>query len=83
MPQREQPLPPEVRLGIARDGERIDVTRLGAGHRQARADRLARKAGVVLDAAESLFLDGRHELAVAQDGGGDVAVVRVDAEDEH
>jgi len=72
-----------VSLGIARDGERVDVTRFGAGHRQARTDRVPRKAGVVLDAAKSLFFDGRDELAVAQDGGGDVPVVRVDAQDEH
>ena len=37
----------------------------------------------MLDAAKALLLDGRHKLAVAQHGGGDVAVIRVDAENEH
>ena len=43
----------------------------------------ARKSGDVLDAPEALLLDGGDELAVADEHGRDVAVVRVDAEDVH
>jgi len=37
----------------------------------------------VLDAAEALFFEGRDEVAVVEEDGGDVAVVGVDAESMH
>ena len=61
----------------------IDVGRSDAAHLQARANRLGRKPGDVLDAAKALFFDRRDELAVAHEDGRDVAVIGVDAENVH
>ena len=83
MAQREQPFSPQVRLRVARHRERIDVARLCARHRETRTDRLAWKPRVMLDPAESLFLDGGNELAIAQNDCGDVTVVCVDADYQH
>ena len=83
MGQRKKALAPQVRLRVARHRERVDVARLRARHCQTGPDRVAREARVVLDAAEALLLDGRHQLAVAKNRRGHVAVIRVDAENEH
>src|SRR5712691_1138831 len=83
MTQREQSLSPQVRPRIARDGKRIDVSCFGTSHRETRLNGLAREPRVMLDAAESLLLDGGDQLSVAEEGRGDVTVIRVDAEDEH
>jgi len=37
----------------------------------------------VLDAAEALFFEGRDEVAIIEQDGGDVTVVGVDTEDMH
>ena len=50
---------------------------------QAIADRLGRKLGPVLDSPEAFFLRRRHEHAVAHQAGRSIAVVGVEAEDEH
>jgi hypothetical protein len=42
---------------------------------------LAREAGAVLDPAEPLLLGRAHELAVDDEGGGRIAVIRVQTED--
>src|SRR5258705_2657412 len=72
-----------MRRRIAGHGISVDIARVGAGHVEARAYRLARVAGVMLDAPEALLFHCRDELAVTQDRGGDVAVIRVDPQNEH
>ena len=57
----------------------IDVIERHAGLAQAVFDGERRKAGPVFDAAESLFLRRRDELAVDQDAGGSVRVMCIDA----
>jgi hypothetical protein len=37
----------------------------------------------MFDTPKALFFDRRNQLAVAQDRGSDVAVVRIDAEYQH
>lgn len=46
-------------------------------------NRLRRKAGDMLDAAEALFLESRDQHAVAQHGGRNVSVVAVETDDQH
>lgn len=41
------------------------------------------KAAAVLDAVKALFFGSRHELAIFDEGGGRVTVVRIYAEDVH
>jgi hypothetical protein len=81
--QRKQALAPQVRPWIARHGKGVDIARLGASHRQTRSDRFLRESRVVLDTPESFFLDGGDELAVAKNRCSHIAVIRIDAENEH
>ena len=83
MSEEIQRLPPQMRARIARDGEQIDVGRRHARHTQALGEREVRKAGAMLDAAESFLFDRGDELAVANERGRDIAVVRVEADDNH
>ncbi len=78
---RAQQLATEVRAGIARDGDVVEVLRAkpGVGETPARGER--REAGAVLDAVEALLLGGRDELAVDDERSGCVAVVGVESED--
>src|SRR5690606_1024805 len=70
-----------VGLGVAVDGDVLDVLRLEPALAQAIADRLRREAGPVLDAPEALLLGGGDEAAVHHQAGRGVAVVGVDDED--
>ena len=81
--EQEQRLAPQVRAGVARHGERVDVGGGQTGHLQADGDRLVGEPRDMLDAPEPLFFDRRDELSVADERGGYVAVVRVEAEDVH
>jgi hypothetical protein len=81
--QREQPLAPQVRVWIARHRKCVNVTRVEASDAQARSNRIAREPGVMLDATKALLFHGRHQRTIAQQRCGDVAVVRVNAEDDH
>ena len=83
IPQREQRLAPEVSVRSARDGEDVDISRTDSADTQALRDRARRESRNVLDAAQSLFLDRSYQPAVADQGGGDVAVIGVQAEDVH
>ena len=81
--EREERLLREVRLGVAADGDVGHLRAVDPGHVEAPLDRLRREASVVLDAREPLLFEGGHNRAVAEEDGGDVAVVGVDAEDVH
>ena len=81
--QEKPALSPQVRARIAGDGEEIDVGGRDAAEREARGERVVRKSGAMLDAPKALLFDRRHETAVADEDGGDVAVVGVEADDVH
>src|SRR5262245_41907282 len=83
MSQGEQDLSREMRARIARHADVIDVGGRDAGHVQARLNRLMRKPGDMLDAAEAFLFDGCDELAVAHDDRRHVAVIGVDTENVH
>jgi len=50
---------------------------------QAIADGRRRKTSRVFDAVETLFLDGGNQAAIADDCGGSVPVIGVDAKNVH
>src|SRR4029453_12176313 len=54
----------EVRAGVPRQGEEVDVRGSEARGLKAVSDRAVGKRGVMLDAGEALFLDRGHEAAV-------------------
>ena len=72
-----------VDLGVEVDGDVFEVLETQAGFVQAVLHGEGGETGPVFDAAESLFFDCGDELAVANDGGGGVAMVGVDSEDGH
>jgi len=78
-----QSLPKQICLRISADRHVIDVTSVDAGHFQHLPNGERRKAGPVFHAPEALFLHCRHELSVAKQSGGHVAVIRVDSQDMH
>ena len=80
VPDRAEKLLADVRPGVARDGEVVEVVRRDSTFLEAPAGGEARKPGDVFDPAEALLFGGRDELAVDDEGGGCVAVVRVQAE---
>src|SRR5688500_9228861 len=67
----------------ARDRKYVHVARHDAGHLETRAHRHGRKAGHVLDAAKPLLFDRGHELPGVEHRRCHVAVIRVEAEDQH
>src|SRR5207247_9816005 len=69
--QDESGLPQEVGLGVSADGDGVEVFALNSPDLEAAADRCRRKAGIVLDATEALFLERGDELAVADENCGD------------
>ena len=77
----QQPLEFEERLVIK--GDAVDTARRNAGVGQAPADRVHRKAGIVLLAAEAFLLRGIDDRTVPDDRGGAVVVISGDAEDNH
>ena len=80
--EEEQRLTPQVRPRILGDGEEIDIRGLQSRQAQTLGDRSMREAGVMFDAPESFFFDGRNQLTVAQNHSRHIAVVRVEAEDD-
>ena len=81
-PEGEERLLQEVRLGVAVDGDMLDVLEADPGLGQAPAHRLDRQPGPVLDPAEALLLGGGDEQPVAQKAGRTVGVIGVEAEDQ-
>ncbi len=79
MRQREQRLASQMGAWRPADRDVVDLRAADTGFGEDGPDRHRRKPGVVLDAPESLFFDGRDEHPVAQERGRDVAVVCVDA----
>ena len=73
----------QARVGIARNGDVIDVGESEAGFLEAVANGLHGKTGGVFYAIEALFFDGGDQLAVADDRGGSVAVVGIDSQNVH
>jgi hypothetical protein len=67
----------------AGDGKQIDIRGADSSHAQALGDGAGRKSGDVFDAAKALFLDSGDEPSVADEDGGDIAVIRVQAKDIH
>jgi hypothetical protein len=59
---REQPV--ELQDGLVVEADVVDLGRRKARLRQAVVDGARRKAGVVFDAAEPLFLGRSHDLAI-------------------
>lgn len=78
MLERKERLAQQMRLRITRDREVVHLLRRDAGHIQARADRLAREAGPVLDPPEPLLLDRREQLPLAEQRRRHISVIRVD-----
>ncbi len=74
---------PAVDARVAVDGEVVDVGEAQAGILQAPAHGLGGQAGPVLDAAEALLFSRGDELAVLHQGGGGVAMIGVQSEDNH
>ena len=76
-------LSPEVGAGVAIDGRLFDGGEVNAGLGEAIADGLGGEAGPVLDAPEPLLLDRRDEDTVFYQACRRIAVIGVDAEDNH
>src|SRR5215207_10010541 len=74
-------LAPAVGAVVAVDGDVLDVAQRYAGLGQAVAYRFAGKAAPVLDAAETLLLDGGDQGAVLDQAGRGVGVIGVQPED--
>ncbi len=70
-----------ARIGVDRD--EADAGKRDAGLIQAIPDRFRRKPRPMLDAPEPLLLRRRDNLAVADEAGGAIAMVGVEAEDDH
>src|SRR5580698_7935937 len=68
---------------IARDRDVIDVGERDASRLQAVANRQRWKSSGILHAVEAFFFDRSDQLAVANDRGGSIPVVCVDAKDIH
>jgi hypothetical protein len=69
-----------MRTGIAGDGDVLDVGRLELRGIQAVPDRQCRKPRLVFEACKAFFLDCRYELSIAEQGGRNIAVIRIAAE---
>ena len=61
----------------------VQQGQVDTGFLQAITDRRRGKARGVFHAIEALFFDGGNQLAVANEGGRSVAVVRIDPENVH
>ena len=81
--QDEKQATPVVHLRVQIDGDVLEVAKLDPRLLQAKLHRQRRQSGSVLDAAEAFLFDGGNELAIAEDGGGGVTVVGIDAENDH
>src|SRR5271154_1533741 len=73
----------QPRVGIARHGDVVNIGRRETGFLQTIADGSGGKSGGVFDAIEAFFFDGGDEAAVADDGGGSVAMIGIDAKNVH
>ena len=80
---RETQFGAEARPGIARDGDVVHFGKFYARLIQAILDRAHGQAGRVFHAVQALFFDGGEQVAVGDNRGGGVGVVRVDAQDDH
>ena len=76
-------LPEEIGPAVLIDRDMLDVGQLKTCLPQAVGDRLRRKAGPVLDAAEALLLRCRDELAVTNERGRRIAVEGIEAKNDH
>src|SRR2546428_7055238 len=79
IPKRKDRLARQIGSRIPRDGEIIYFFGPYCGHLETGENRLAWKTRPVLDAPEPLLLDRFDQLAVAQQNGGDISMVGVDA----
>ena len=75
-------LPPQVRAGVLVDRHAVHIGEAGIRGTQAIADGFGWKTRPVLDAPKPLFLRRGDKLAVAEQAGGGIAVISVDAEDD-
>src|SRR2546421_749804 len=83
LPEREDGASQKPRPGVSRDGHVVDVLGQQAGLIQAEAGGVGGKRGVVLDPREAFFLHGRDQLSVHHERGRSVAVVGVQAKNDH
>jgi hypothetical protein len=81
--ERPRDLARQMHQRIARYSDMFEVARRDTGARETPSDCGGREPGLVLDASEPLFLGGCHDLAVDQERGRRVTVIRIDAEDDH
>src|SRR5262249_28233224 len=82
-PQSKERLMPQMRPWIARDGEIVYCLCRSAGHLEAGTNRLPWKPGPVFHPPKAFFLYSRHQFSIAQQHRGDIAVIGVDAQNEH
>jgi hypothetical protein len=71
----------EQRMVIENDG--VQLVCFDKGFTAAVVDGVPREPRIVLLAAKALLLSGRHDLAIASDGGGRVVVERRNPQDVH
>jgi hypothetical protein len=79
----EEETAPIVDAGLAVDGDVVEVTEAQAGFAEAEFGGFSGEAGPVLDAPEALFFGGSDDATIANEAGGGVAVVGVEAQDGH
>src|SRR5437867_2150148 len=69
--------PRQVRAGIKRDRNMIDILRLYLGFPQAPANRLDRETGPMFDSVKSFFLNGCDQLSVDHDSCRRIAMIGI------
>jgi RPA family protein len=72
-----------VGVRIARHCKRVNITGVDASDAQARSNRIAWKTRIVLDATKSFLFHSGNEFTIAQQRRRDVAVVGIDAQNDH
>src|ERR1700676_701772 len=73
----------QASVGIAGNGDVIDVGKRDPRFLQAIADRRSGKAGCVFDTVETLFLHCGNQLAIADQRRRGITVIRINAENIH
>src|SRR5688500_5629946 len=79
----ERSLTKQIGAGVPADGNVRYLISPDPADFETACNRLCRKSRPVLDAPEPLLFDGNYELAVAQENGRAVGVVRVDSKYVH
>src|SRR5439155_8327558 len=83
MAQNKGRLSKQVGPGVSTNSDRVDVFAFDSANLETATDGDGWESGEVLHAAESLFLQRGDQLAIADEDGGGIAVIDVNAEDVH